>query len=142
MNLDILPSNLVNVILYQCQRFKIKGLWVTAWKLFKYGVFSGPYFPAFGLNTKMYVVNLRIQSKYGKIRTRKNSVFRQFLCNESLTIFMQWVFNKDWRWESQTSQLMLRSPFVMWNQLPILVQCNIFNVPCSNVQVFWRFQGL
>ena len=24
---------------------------VTAWKLSKYGVFSGPYFPAFGLNT-------------------------------------------------------------------------------------------
>ena len=26
----------------------------TAWKLFKYGVFSGPYFPVFGLNTGKY----------------------------------------------------------------------------------------
>ena len=26
----------------------------TAWKVFKYGVISGPYFPAFGLNTKRY----------------------------------------------------------------------------------------
>ena len=33
--------------------------------------FSGPYFPVFGLNTEIYPVNLRIQSKFGKIRTRK-----------------------------------------------------------------------
>ena len=33
--------------------------------------FSGPYFPAFGLNTEIYGVNLPIQSECGKIRTRK-----------------------------------------------------------------------
>ena len=33
--------------------------------------FSGPCFPAFGLNTERYSTSLRIQSKYGKIRTRK-----------------------------------------------------------------------
>ena len=33
--------------------------------------FSGPYFPAFGLNTERYGVSLRIQSECGKIRTRK-----------------------------------------------------------------------
>ena len=33
--------------------------------------FSGPYFPTFGLNTERYFVLLRIQSKCGKIRTRK-----------------------------------------------------------------------
>ena len=44
----------------------------------EYGVFFGPYFPAFGLNTEVYSVNLRIQSKCEKIRTRKNSVFGQF----------------------------------------------------------------
>ena len=32
--------------------------------------FSGPYFPAFRLNTGRYSVYLRIQSKCGKIRTR------------------------------------------------------------------------
>ena len=32
---------------------------------------SGPYFPAFGLHTEIYSVNLRIQSEYGKIWTRK-----------------------------------------------------------------------
>ena len=47
----------------------------TEWKVSKYGAFSGPYFPAFWLNTKRYFVSLRIQSKCRKIRTRKNSVF-------------------------------------------------------------------
>ena len=50
----------------------------TAWKVSKYGVCSGPYFPVFGLNTEIYEVNFRIQSEYGKMRTRKNSVFWHF----------------------------------------------------------------
>ena len=33
--------------------------------------FSGPYFPAFGLNTEIYYVNLFIQSKCRKIYFRK-----------------------------------------------------------------------
>ena len=33
--------------------------------------FSGPYFPAFGLNTERYGVSLRIQSEWGKMRTKK-----------------------------------------------------------------------
>ena len=33
------------------------------WKVFKYGVISGPCFPVFGLNTEIYGVNLRIQSE-------------------------------------------------------------------------------
>ena len=36
-----------------------------------YSEFSGPYFPVFGLSMERYGVSLRIQSKYGKIRTRK-----------------------------------------------------------------------
>ena len=32
--------------------------------------YSGPYFPAFGLNTERYAVSLRIQSECGKIQTR------------------------------------------------------------------------
>ena len=35
----------------------------TARKVSKYGVFSGPYFPVFGLNTEIYGVNLRIPSE-------------------------------------------------------------------------------
>ena len=51
---------------------------ITAWKVSKYGVFSGPYFPGFGLNTEIYSVSLRNQSEYWKIRTRKNFVFGHF----------------------------------------------------------------
>ena len=40
-------------------------------KIVRIRSFSGPYFPAFGLNTEKYGVPLRIQSKYGKIRVKK-----------------------------------------------------------------------
>ena len=49
-----------------------------AWKESKYGVISGPYVSVFGLNAKIYEVNLRIQSEYRKIQTRNNSVFEYF----------------------------------------------------------------
>ena len=44
----------------------------------KYGVFSGPYFAVFELNTEIYSLNLRIQSEYKKVRTRKYFVFGDF----------------------------------------------------------------
>ena len=47
--------------------------------------YSGLYFPVFVLNTNIYSVNLRIQSKYGKIRTRKYSVFGIFSRSISFT---------------------------------------------------------
>ena len=37
----------------------------------KYGVFHGPYFAVFGLNTEIYGVTIRIQSEYGKMWTRE-----------------------------------------------------------------------
>ena len=53
----------------------------TVWKVSKYGVISGPYFSAFGVNTERYEVSLRIHSECGKIRTRNNSVFGHlFIC--------------------------------------------------------------
>ena len=58
---------------------RLKQQLITAWKVSKYWVISGPYFPVFGLNTETYEVNLCIQSKYRKIRTRNNSVFGHFL---------------------------------------------------------------
>ena len=54
----------------------------NAWILSKYGVFSSPYFPAFGLNTEICSVSPRIQSECGKIHTRKNSIFRHFSLSE------------------------------------------------------------
>ena len=63
----------------------IKSIWVTihCLKSIQIWSFSGPYFPVFGLNTDIYRVNLRIQSKYRKIRTKKNSVFRHFSHSDS-----------------------------------------------------------
>ena len=61
-------------------------IYYTAWKVSKYGVFSGPYFPAFGLNKKRYEVSLRTQSECGKRRTRKNSVLLHFSHSVSLQI--------------------------------------------------------
>ena len=40
----------------------------TAWKVSKYGVHSGSYFPVFWLNADIHGNNLRIQSEYRKIR--------------------------------------------------------------------------
>ena len=56
------------------------GKRITAWKVSKHWVFSGPYFPVFGLNAAG--LNLRIQFKYRKIRTRENSVFGHFSRSE------------------------------------------------------------
>ena len=50
----------------------------TACKMSKYGVFSGPYFPVFGLNTEIYFVNLQIRSECRKRGTRKKPVFGHF----------------------------------------------------------------
>ena len=59
----------------------------TVWKVAKCGVFSGLYFPVFGLNTEIYEVNLRIQSEYRKIRTRKNTIFGHFSRSVSRSLF-------------------------------------------------------
>ena len=36
----------------------------TAWKVSKYGVFLGPYFPVFGLNTEIHAVFFTIWNKF------------------------------------------------------------------------------
>ena len=40
--------------------------------------FSGPYFPAFGLNTERYGLSFRIQPECGKIQTRKTPNMNTF----------------------------------------------------------------
>ena len=79
---NIFHDRLESIHFYACLAITgaIRGT-STAWKVSNYGVFSGPYFPAFGLNTERYEVSLRIQSECGKIRTRKKSVFGHFWCS-------------------------------------------------------------
>ena len=51
----------------------------------KCGVFSGPYFPVFRLNTEIYRVNLRFSLstvKYGPEKTE----FEYFSCSDGQTI--------------------------------------------------------
>ena len=48
---------------------------LTVWKVSKYRGFSDSYYPVFRRNMGIYYVNLRIQSKYAKIRTGKNYTF-------------------------------------------------------------------
>ena len=53
----------------------------TAWKVSKYGVFLVHIFLYLDW-TRRFTVNLSVQSKYRKIRTRKNSVFGYFSWSE------------------------------------------------------------
>ena len=78
---------------------------VTAWKVSVLGVFFGPYFVAFVLNTGRYSVFLRIQSECGKIRTRKTpstdtlsrNVWKNaFLLHERGSII---IFHKNSNWD-------------------------------------------
>ena len=66
-------SVFARILLIQLRNEKIQ----TVWKVSIYGVFSGPYFLAFGLNTERYSVPLHIQPKCRKRRTRKSSVIGQ-----------------------------------------------------------------
>ena len=59
----------------------------TAWKVSKYGVFSGPYFPAFGLNTERYSVSLRIAPNAKKYGPEKTSILGHFSCSALLSLF-------------------------------------------------------
>ena len=58
---------------------------------------SGPYFPAFGLDTERYFVSRHILSECGKIRTRINSVCEQYSHSVRFTnkkyIFRSWITN-------------------------------------------------
>ena len=78
---------------------------LTAWNVSKYGVFSGPYFPAFILNTERYFVSLRIKSECEKIRTRKNSVFGHISRNDCssnswLTLKEMFMILKKRKWKN------------------------------------------
>ena len=55
LNPDSVSLNMKIVLNYLNFVFPIA---VTAWKVSKYGVFSGPYFPAFGLNTEFFLVRI------------------------------------------------------------------------------------
>ena len=63
-------------------------LWLKLLNHFAVTKSKFPYFSVFGLDTEIYSVNLRIQSEYRKMRTRKNAVFGPFLCGVKDNIFV------------------------------------------------------
>ena len=59
----------------------------------KHGVFSGPYFPVFGLNTELYGVNFRIQSEYShSVQIPENTDQKKL---HIWTLFTQCYFTKN-----------------------------------------------
>ena len=76
--------------------FQMVTIPCTASKVSKNGVFSGPYFPAFGLNTERYEVSLRILSVFspnaGKYEPEKTPHLDNF--QALLTRFLVYGLNK------------------------------------------------
>ena len=62
---------------------------LPAWKVPEYGVFSGPYFSVFELNTEIYGGNLRISPIAGKYGLQKTPYFDTFdaviMCHTKLS---------------------------------------------------------
>ena len=59
-------------------------------KIIRIQSFSGPYFPAFRLNMDRHFVPLCIQSKDGKIRTRKTPNTDNFLNEDDYDVLLLW----------------------------------------------------
>ena len=99
----------------------------TAWKVSKYGVFSGLYFPAFGLNTETYSVSLRIQSKCRKMRTRRNSLFGHF--SRSVILMFRTILPSSAMLSRKLSHIMLTRLEQSWpgivNKKSIGIKCEL-----------------
>ena len=98
----------------------------TVWKGPKYGVFSGPYFPAFRLNTEQNSVRMWENAD------QKNSVFGHFSHSYCCSF---WFFS----WENFVSKQfryikLLSSFFLVWCCLYAQVP---YNIHCSHSQYIW-----
>ena len=58
----------------------------TARKVSKYGVLSGPYFPAFGLNTKRYEVFSLNVGRYGPEKTPYLDTFHSVIVTQRCSV--------------------------------------------------------
>ena len=94
----------------------------TAPKMSEYRVFYGPCFPLFGLNTEIYRVNFRVQSKYGKVqtsKTSKNSVFEHFSRSGRFSLGSITLWNKPSR-HGVLTVAELRFSKSLWSMVSIL----------------------
>ena len=109
--------------------------------------YSVRYFPVFGLETKRYLVSLRFQSEYGKVRTRitpNRDTFHavQVLMTEVYEIEAQHIMKNCFFWVSfqnigtldffsLSCYLIFRSLHyectIVWNH-PLLIQRNVWSI--------------
>ena len=88
----------------------------NAWKVSKYGVFSGPFFPAFGLNTERYKVRY-MQCKACPIPWYE---FKTFLLPTSLFIQVSQI-KKLWQ---GSKYIFLRPPVLPQKLFAVLFTCS------------------
>ena len=69
---------------------------VTAWKVSKYGVFCGPYFPAFGLNTEYLSVFCPNAGKYGPEKTPYLDTFHAVPAVNTGMLMIIETYDSDW----------------------------------------------
>ena len=67
--------------------------------------FTGPYFLVFGLNKEIYIVNICIQSEYGKMRISKNSQFGHVSSSDNSFVSCR-VLQEDGRKKPVTERFM------------------------------------
>ena len=101
--------------------------------------FSGPYFPAFVLNTERYSVFFRIQSEYRKIWTTKTSN-----TDTSSNFGLQISRQKDsWlkRWRTLTSFFATFYYLKVFHRLLVLCLLYIFDKRCNDLEIFLLERG-
>ena len=102
------------------------------WNVSKYEVFSGLYFSAFARNSERYFISLCIHTEYGKIRTRKNSVFGHFSRSESYNLR---VLSQGYSHKFQGFYLCKNHKLFSTNTM-----IQFLAIHKSSLRVFWFFQ--
>ena len=85
--------------------------------------FSDPYFPAFGLDTAIYRVNLRIHSKCGKIRTKENRKTDPFCAvwrTTSSYMLLEWIWHFHGKFHIQYFKNLIFWTFLPYCHIAIL----------------------
>ena len=79
---------------------------VIVWKVSKYGVFSGPYFPAFGLNTENTFPKILSQNarKYGPEKTPYLEIFHAVRYFRNSGSYRVWIHTETRTWHSKNTQ--------------------------------------
>ena len=120
----------INVPLNTCNACYNIRVVNTAWKVSKYGVISGPYFPTFGLNTERYFVLGHIsRSKtwnelFNPLTTDVSNHIKtsQLICNANLfsiwweTLVVHRLINMEWTNTSNTEKQVSVSKKILFDR--------------------------